>query len=786
MLQNYFKIALRTLRRQPGYAFINLGGLALGLTCSFLIILFVRHELSYDDFHTNADRIHRVLLESETQRQAFTSASYAPRLEAMYPEIEAAIRMDFRGSYLRVGNDLLSLGQQLLFTDAVFLEAFDFPMLQGNAATALAAPRSIVLTESGARSLFGRTDVVGEVIGYANQFDLTVTGLVADPPANSHLRFGALVSFPTMTDLMGADALEDDTNYNYQTYVLLKPGVSLGALRQKLPAYGIHHYGEENGRQRWVALQPLAEIHTTTDVRWDYGTNVDPNYLLGFGLIGLFILVIACVNFTNLATARATGRAKEVGVRKSIGAQRGQLIAQFLGESVVMSAGAVLLALGLVVALLPWFNDLIGTQASFDWANLGVLGLLVVIGLGAGVLAGSYPAFYLSAFRPARVLKGDAGGSRRAAALRKGLIVLQFSIAVFLIIATLTVYNQLRYVQSKELGFDKEQVVFVSGRALGDNFEAFEQELLQHPAFLQVSKSVHVPGRAFTSQTYNWPGAEEEEGKSISALIIDPDYVETMGLTILEGRNLSWDRPTDVTQAYLVNEALVRDMGWADPIGQPFRVWSNEEMGEVVGVVQDFHFKSLHQTIEPVVMRMEPSWGGLAVVRFAGGDVGGMLATLETTFKKFAPGYPFRYTFLDQDFERLYQEEQEMGQLFGVFAGLAIFLACLGLFGLAAFAAAQRTKEIGVRKVLGASVLNLVGLLSKDFLVLVGVAFVVAAPLAYFAMTTWLSAFAYHISLGVGTFVLALFLAVAIAFLTVGFQALRASTVNPVQALRYE
>ena len=796
MLKNYVYITLRNLRKQAGYSFINIGGLGLGLACAFMIVLYVQHERSYDQFHENKDHLYRLyqhIVQGENAGSKSTNfaTGYAPQLEARYPEIEAAILYDDRTPYLQVDGTWHRIGT-VAFMSEQALQAFTFPLVRGNPETAMAHPYSIILSESAAAALFGQADPLGQTLTYNDDFDLTVTGVMEDLPANSHLQFEARAPIALMKEIMGPNALEDFTNYNYYLYALLAPGTDAERLEDKFSEYILERNDgdEEQARALRFELQPITDIHFTTDIRWDVSTNIDPGLLYLFSGIGLLILLIAGVNFMNLATARAAQRAKEVGVRKAVGAQRGQLIGQFLGESVMLSVVAIGVGLVLTILFLPTFRGIIGSAVTLSLSNLNTMALLVGIGLLAGLLAGIYPALYLSAFRPASVLKGEATKGSRAALLRKGLIIIQFGISVFLIISTITVYNQLHFMRSKKLGFDKEQVVFAPlTEPIRDRYDAFRQTLLQNPQVLNIAQAGNVPGRVNTTRGYNWPGqsADEEQGRSFYTVLADYDYLETLGLTLVAGRNFSRDMPTDFENTYILNETAARDLGYAAPeeaVGQPFRAW-DREMGEIIGVVKDFHFQSLHQEIGPVIINIKP-WIRYVAFRLAPGNFSETIDYLNGQWQAFAPGLPFDYRFLDEDFDRLYRVEDDLGQLFTFFAFIAIFVACLGLFGLAAYSAEQRTKEIGIRKVLGASTQNITLLLSKEFTRLVLVAFVMAAPIAFFVMRTWLADFAYRVAISWWIFVLAGVLAFAIAWLTVSYQSIRAALANPVKSLRYE
>jgi len=590
---------------------------------------------------------------------------------------------------------------------------------------------------------------------------------------------------------MGEKALEEYINFNYYTYLLLPPAVQPQQFTARFPDFLRKYRGEDTAKNTALALQPLTAIHLTTDVRWDVGTNSDKKYLYIFSVVAFFILIIAGINFINLATARATLRAREVGVRKVVGAYRRQLMLQLFGESIFASVLAMILALASLQLLAPFISNLLGREISFDpFADNGMLLMLIGLGLLTGVLAGIYPAVVLSAFDPAKVLKGQVTRGVKGARLRKGLIVVQFGIAVFLLVAIVTLYNQLHYMKTRDLGFKKEQVVYLNlSRAIKEHFETFRQNLLSSANIFNVALAGSVPGRVGTSRDYQWPGLqeqeEEEEGKNFYTMFADHQSLEALGLELVQGRNFSNEITTDASSAYILNEAAVRKLGWDDPIGKPFKVW-DEEMGQVIGVVKDFNFRSLHQKIEPLVLDIKPEWSWSAAIRIAPNEVAGTLSFIETQWRALEPDLPLSHRFLDADFDRLYRSEEKLGQLFSSFAFLALFVACLGLFGLASFTAEQRTREIGIRKVLGASVTEILLLLSKEFTKLVAFAFVVAAPFAYLAMSEWLQNFAYHINLGLSPFLLGGGLALLIALVTVSAQAIKTALANPVEALRYE
>jgi len=799
MLKNYLKIAGRHLLRHKGYAFINVSGLAVGIACCLLIFLFVRDERSYDRFHEKADRIHRVVRErlvseNEWGRLAITPWRLAPLLQSAFPQIEKTVRITRQERLVRYG-ELQFKEPRFFLADSTFFEVFTFPLVQGDAEAALRDPFSVVLTEATARKYFGDASPLGQVITLDGQHDFTVTGVAADVPENSHFHFDFLGALHSTEALYDA-ASSRFTSWGYvwlYTYVLLEEGTTPAPLRDQIPAFIDQHIPLGSDRFR-LPIQALTDIHLHSDYDGEIEPNGDIRHLYFFSLIALFIVVIACINFMNLATARSAWRAKEIGVRKVVGAHRGHLMKQFLGESVLFSLLALGLALALVVLTLPLFNALTGKHLALQAVLDPVLGgIVLALVLGVGLLAGSYPALYLSAIRPAVVLKGRFTGTQpRAALLRQSLVVFQFGITIVLVIATLSVYRQLQYVQTTRLGFDKENVVVVSLNhpAARTDYAVLKESFAQNPNVRSVSATSDVPPDGLNTWGVTWEGAPNEEADlSLRVVGVDYDYLETLGIELADGRAFSEDRPTDATEAFLVNEATVRQFDFDPPIGQPLRFEVDGRVlkeGSIVGVVKDFHLTSLHEEIRPVMLNINPGSYAQLLLRLRPGDASATLASLENHWRTFAPDWPFEYAFLDQRLNQLYRAEHQLGELFGYFAVLAIFIACLGLFGLAAFTAERRTKEIGIRKALGASVPGLVVLLSRDFARLMLIAFVLAAPLAYFLMNRWLDDFAYRIEISFTIFLLAGLAALGVALLTVSYQAVAAALADPVKSLRYE
>jgi len=791
MLRHYLKIALRALRRRLGTTLINVGGLTVGLTCCLLIALFIQHERSFDRFHPESEDVYRVIRTTQGEAKANTASGFAPALTEMSASIERAVRVyETRRPYLEVSGRHVAT-EAFMFADASFFDVFaGFEAVQGNLSAALQDPQSVVVSASEAERLFGTANPIGQTIGYDGRFDLTVTAVMDDVPSTSHLQFDYVAPFRLIGDLFGEDAMNDFTNYNYFTYVELASGTDAEALSSEVTDTAKRRIGISEDAPFQLVLQPLADIHFNTSLQFDVPTNRSPRYLWIFGAAGVFVLLIACVNFMNLATAQSMERSKEIGVRKSIGAVRSQLAGQFLGEALLLSLSAIVLATGLTHALLPLFNTFIGSEATLTSAPMQTAVLIVGLGLLAGVLAGSYPALSLSRVQPAAALAGERARGQGRARLRQGLVVLQFALSVLLVIATLTASRQLDYMQTKNLGFSGEQVVYADApeAIIGDPYDAFREQALQNPDVLEIAQGQGLPGRTLTNRGYTWPGSDgETQGESFWTIVGGPGYLATFDMQLVAGRSFSRDREADVDDAYILNETAVRRLGWTpeEAVGQTFHAWDRDG-GTVIGVVEDFHFQSFDQPIEPLVINWKPGWTWFVAARVAPGNVSEAVDHLEATWQTFAPGYAFDYTFVDRDFARLYASEQKMGQLFGFFATLAVLVACFGLFGLSAYTVQRRTKEVSIRKVLGASVSEIVALLSRDFAVLVLAACVLAAPIAYVLMNRWLDGFAYRVDVDVSTFAVAGGTALLVALVTVSYHAIRAARLDPATTLQSE
>ena len=806
MFRNYLTIAYRNALRHRGYAVINVMGLAVGMTCCILILLYVQDELGYDRYASRHDRIYRLTMAIETPDRAETHTARSPTawgwmLTDAFPEVEGFTRIkaplvSWQVTYVEGNRRFNEPG--FYFADPGILDMFDFRLISGDANTALNAPNTVVMTESTAARYFGDEEALGKVIRIDNTYDLTVTGVMEDVPRNSHMTFGFLGSFETLNVnpiYGGTDYGRNTQNFgpDLYTYLLLAEGFPPESLDPKLAEFIASRYGpalNQFNAQIEAVLQPLTSIHLHSNLDGELGANSDIAYIYIFSAVAFFLLLIACINFMNLATARSAGRAREVGIRKVLGAFRVQLIGQFMGESTIMAVLSLIVAVGLVYAFLPAFNALAGKDLVFAFDDMSMAFGLVGIVVLAGALAGSYPALFLSSFQPVSVLKGSSRAGAVNTNLRKILVVLQFVISVVFIIGTGVVADQMRFVQDKHLGFEKEQVVVMP---LGDPrqrliYNAYKDKIGGYPDVLGVTVANEMPGGLVNDILFTPDGAPEEELVRINNMWIDHDFIRTMGIELTEGRDFSRSFPTDTLQAFVINEAAVKWLGWEGaPLDKKIRL-GNFKDGRVIGVVRDFHVRSLHSGIEPMMLQLAPGPDPLhyLAIRIAPDDVAETMGFLESSWREIYPDDSFTYSFLDEDFNRLYQNEARQGSIFRSFSFLAVFIACLGLLGLASFTAEQRTREIGVRKVLGASASGIVALLSKEYVRLVLYANLFAWPIAYFVMNDWLDGFAYRTDLSPWIFVLAAALAIAVTLLTVSYRAVSVAHTDPVDALQHE
>jgi putative ABC transport system permease protein len=795
MFKNYLKITWRNIRKQKFYATLNILGLTIGMTCCFLIFMYVRFELSYDTFHKRGDQIYRLVTDIKTPTEllqgSITSAAMAPALKADFPEVLSAVRVQGTTMLTQIAGNSFE-EKEVLIADSSFFDVFTFPLIKGNAATALTEPFSVVMTEAVAHKYFGDKNPLGQTLQIeGNKYTVKVTGIMKDVPENSHLSFNILLSMST-SKAMGEDQDENWGGFGMYTYLLLPAGYDAAKLEKKMPAFMEKHAGTMMKAQNMYYtqhLEPLKDVYMKSKRGAPEQGSVTNTYI--FSIIAAFILLIAMINFVNLATARATERAREVGVRKAVGAYDAQLKIQFLCETVMLSLIAFFLSLILCQLLLPAFNVLAGKEIAGNiFKNTDVLWFLL-IAVGVGLVAGIYPAVVLSSYKPVEVLKGAFHSSAKGLLLRRGLVIFQFVITIFLIAGVIIIYRQLNYLQGHQLGFKKDQVLildFNNGDDMYDKWAAVKQEMSKQPGVKSAVFSSAVPGGP---QNAAYSKLETKSGdlqaSNIDVYFVDFDFVKAYQVKILAGRGFSGDMATDSTQAMLVNEAVVAAMGYSKPediIGKRYSQWGSE--GKIIGVMKNFNYHSLKDDVSPLTLRIDTHRFSKLSVGVSAGDLKNTMAGLEKVFHEYAPNAPFNPYFLDESFDKEYRGDYRFGRLVLTAVVLAIILATLGLLGLISYIVVQRTKEIGIRKILGASVGNILFLLSKDFLALVIIALLIATPLAWYVMHHWLQDFAYRISIQWWVFVLAGGVAVVIAMLTVSLQTVKAAFINPVKSLKSE
>ena len=791
MFKNYLKIAIRQIKRQKGYSFINISGLAIGMTCCMLILLWVQDELSYDKFHENADhiyRINKIWRKGEIAHYATTPAPLAQALKEEFPEINNSARFDPAGQMIVAYSKTTFYENNGAYADPSFFELFDFPFVKGNPKTALSNPSSIVITENMADKYFGTEDAIGKTLRINNQYDFLVTGIMKNIPRQSHMQFiNFLVPFTRIKEIQGRgqETHVDWHNTAFYTYVLLQKNIPYQDVSEKISEYLKKHIPESTSS---LYLQPLKRIHLySSNLRLNIATGNITNIFM-FSAMAFFILVIACINFMNLATARSGRRSKEIGMRKVIGASRGNLVRQFFSEAVVLSSFAIILAIAIVSTLLPVFNNLSGKDIS-SGALLNTNMILGLIGIAfiTGILSGSYPALFLSSFQPVKVLKDTFRTGLKGALFRKVLVIFQFSLMIILIIGTIVIYNQLQYIQNSSLGYDKEHLIYLPmNNDVQMKYESFKNDLLKNSDILNVSASSSLPfwGTDIATEDVSWEGKIPGEDFLIRGVGVDYGFIETFKIEMAKGRDFSREFSTD-RKNYILNSKAVEAMQLKSPLGKQLTLMGNT--GSIIGIVKDYHFKPLNLSLEPLVLRLyDPQWLRFIYVRIKPEKISEVLTYTENQWKQFFLGVPFQFVFVDQALANIYAAVGRIGSLFRYFTSLAIAIACFGLFGLSAYVAEQRTKEIGIRKVLGATVPNVALLLSRQFIKWVLIANLAAWPIAYFVMKEWLNNFAFRTRLGLDIFILSGLLAFVIALLTVSFQSIRAALANPVDNLRYE
>ncbi|WP_119080927.1 ABC transporter permease [Chitinophaga alhagiae] len=796
MVSNYIKIAFRNLWKHKIFSAINIAGLAAGLTACFFILSYVHFELSYDDFHSKADRIVRlsddVITPTETIANGISVFPAGPAIAQEFPEVETFARTAVTELIL-THEDKKFIVPNCLLADSAFFSMFDFRLLQGNAASVLARPYTAVLSVATARKLFGHADPMGKAFKVPLEDTtalVTVTGVMDAFPENSQLKADVVVSMSTMSALY-ANSMTNWTNHSPYTYLLLKPGTDYKTLEAKFPAFLERRIGEMMDKYQMhytYRLMPLKDVYLNWGYRAYAGITGNKGNVRIFTVVALMILLIACFNFINLSTARAAERAREVGVRKVAGAGQRQLVMQYLGESVMLCLFAFVLSVVLCMLLSPLFNQLAG-KTIFHRSLLGNMALLYLF-LGAvvtGLLAGTYPAWVLSSFRPVKVLKGRFTTGKSGVSMRKGLVVAQFTISLALIIATIVVYKQMRFMQQQDLGFQPDQTIVVTTGVI-PGAESFRHAVRELPGVLSATRSSSAPGRDHTSAYSEMENVHGDfQQSNIDLYFVDFDFIPQYQLKLAAGRAFSTAFSTDSTQAMMLNEAAVKMLGYASPeaaIGRRFKQWGRE--GKVIGVLKDFHYHSLQQQIQPLTMRIEPGSWALLSVKVEAARFAETLAAVEQTWNRQIAGRPFDYRLLDEGFNRQYQQDERFGSLFFYFSILAIFISCLGLLGLVAYSTLRRAKEIGIRKVLGASASSVMLLLSREFIVLIGIAAVIAIPLVWYGMQQWLNGYAYRTSLSWWVFALAGVFTLVVALATVSFHSLKAAFTNPVRSLQTE
>lgn len=792
MIKNYLKTALRNLLRHKLFSGLNIFGLAAGMACSILILLWVQDELSFDKFNTNADHIFRVTAKVSDVNAAVVPPALAYAMKTQIPSVKNAARIAAAQEMITAGTKKFD-EKRMFYADSSFLQIFNYPLLKGNSETVLSSPTNVVITEATAIKYFGDADnVIGKTIYIDNDINgtnLTVSGILKNIPPNSHLTFDILLPI-ALYDRLNNPA-GDWSNFDVYTYIQLKDAIKptssiLNNIQQQA-----NDILKKNNKDIPASffVQPLTDIHLHSNYMLDVAGQGNSEYVRIFSLVAVFIIIIACINFMNLATAVSGQRAKEIGLRKTVGALRPQLIAQFISESLLLSFISLLLAILIVYIMLPLFNQLANKSISFNPSDIKVLFGLLCTAIITGLLSGSYPAFFLSSFNPVRALKGVKILKNQKTFLRNGLVVLQFSIAVVLIISTLVIYSQLQYIQNRSIGFNKENLLYMKMPQVGDlknNKDAMQAALAQYPEISNYTFTDELPTNLTSGSQLKWRGMNPGTQIAAYRLRVDENFASTFGMQMAAGRFFSKDFGSHES-GYVVNETALKVMKLSlnDAIGKIISISLEDKEVPIIGVVKDFNFKPVYQPIEPLVMKSNFS-GGYVVIRTMPENIKKVISKLQTSFHNIYGEYPFSYGFVNEDLSKLYVTEQRMGNLFNVFSVLSIVISCLGLFGLATFSTQRRIKEIGVRKVLGAGEAGIVALLSKDFIQLVLVSLVIAFPVAWFTMNKWLQGFAYRINISWWLFAIAGITAILIAFITVSFQSIKAAIANPVKSLRSE
>ena len=804
MLKNYIKIAFRNLLKNKIYSVLNILGLSIGMVCTILLFLYVQDELSYDKQHPFAENTYRVAsnyhMMGQKYEMAVTPAPMAHVLKEEFPEVIKTVRFRQMGSSIVNYKNSSFKEDKTVFVDNSIFDVFAVKLKIGNKQTALAEPNTVAISESIAKKYFGDADPMGKVLKIANKYDYEVTGVFEDIAPNIHFNFDILFSLESLDESKETFWF----NNNFQTYIVLKDNATKESVEAKFGSIIEKYMKPEIEKMMGVPLekidkdqlsasfylQSLTSIHLYSDLQVELGPNGDIQYVYIFSLIAAFILFIATINFVNISTARSAKRAKEVGVRKVLGSNKKELILQFISESMLVTIFSLLISIVFVNIVLASFNGFSGKSLSFNlFQNPLLIALLFLLVIIVGVLAGSYPAFILASYKSVSVLSGKVKNATKNGLLRSGLVIFQFTIAIIMIISTVMVYKQLNFIQNKKLGFDKEQIVIVrDAYLLGNNIKTMKSEVLNYPEVVNATISSYLPVPSDYNNSAIFPIGRKTEQVAVQQWRVDYDYIKTMKMKIIEGRDFSKEFGNE-EQNVIINEATVKQFGFDNPLDQKLMRYINNE-GEtiamtVVGVVEDFHFESLRNKISPLIMYIGESDGAISI-KVSTGDMAQFITKLNNKWSELAPNQPFTYSFMDESFNEMYFAEQKIGNIFGLFAGLSIFIACLGLFGLSAFTAEVKTKEIGIRKVLGASISGIVIMLSKEFVKLVGISFIIAAPIAYYFMQNWLQDFVYKTDLSPWLFFMSGLIAITISIITISYHAYKAASLDPAKSIKYE
>ncbi|MFC1725709.1 ABC transporter permease [candidate division KSB1 bacterium] len=793
MILNYLKIAFRNMKRNKGYTFLNVSGLAVGMACCILIVLWVYDELSYDKFHANADRLYRVVQEMTASGKvlhvAATPAPLAAALKDEIPEILDAVRY-FNAPVLLIGNGEDNFYEKrIAFSNSSILEMFDFSLLKGNPETALRDINSIVLSEKMSKKYFGGENPMGKTLQINNKYVFMISGVLKDLPSNSHLKFDFLIPFRAL-DNMKPDVgirwsnLESWINF-YYTYILVSKGTDINALNKNIENFIEEHTGNSMAT---TSVQPVLKIHLYSDLVADVEGNGNITYVYIFSIIAFFILLTACINFMNLSTAQSVKRVKEVGIRKISGAKKAEIVRQFLGESVIMSFISLIIAAVIVYLFMPVFNNISGKELSFNFTeNPVIFAVLITSAVLTGIISGTYPAIFLSSCKPVKVVNGAIKSGPKSIIFRRVLVVIQFSLSVSLIIATSLVHKQLNFIQNSNLGFDRDHIIYANlGGETAQKYSALKSELEKNDKILGVTAANQLPTKVLYSITgADWAGKDPNETLILNFITVEHDFINTLNMKIIDGRAFSKEFSSDETTGFILNEEAAALMGEDSPVGKQFSFFGRT--GTVTGVAENFHFDSFYEKVKPLaILYSPPDKNDYLMIKLKRDNISENMDFIEKTWKRIVPSYPFDYAFLDDDFNRIYSSEQRMGTIFNYFTFLTIFIAVLGMIGLSSFMASRRIKEFGIRKVLGASGSNIILLFSKELLALIILSNFIAWPLSYYFMNNWLSDFAYKTNIGIWSFIISSVLALAVALISVSYHSYKSVTANPVDSIKHE